>query len=63
MRCTCVSTQMFFRLLKDRISTRFAVFRPTPGSASSSSIVPGTRPPYRSTRMRHVSLTCFALCR
>ena len=41
MRCTCVSTQMFCRLLNARISTRFAVFRPTPGSVSSSSIVDG----------------------
>ena len=56
MRCTCVSTQMFFRLLNDRISTRFAVLRPTPGSVSSSSIVAGTRPPKRSTRIRQVSL-------
>ena len=45
MRCTCVSTQMLRRLLKPRISTRLAVLRPTPGSVSSSSIVPGTRPP------------------
>ena len=55
-RCSC-------RLLNDRISTRFAVFRPTPGSVSSSSIVSGTRPLKRSTRIRHVSLTCFALWR
>src|SRR5918912_85690 len=61
MRCTCVSTQMFFRLLNDRINTRFAVLRPTPGSVSNSSMVPGTRPPKRSTSMRHVSLTCRAL--
>ena len=45
IRCTCVSTQMFCALLNARISTRFAVFRPTPGSATSSSIVDGTRPP------------------
>ena len=55
MRCTCVSTQMFRWLLNDRISTRFAVLRPTPGSVSSSSIVPGTRPPNRSISRRHVA--------
>ena len=33
---------MFSRLENARISTRLAVFRPTPGSVSSSSIVPGT---------------------
>src|SRR5439155_16197156 len=32
IRCTCVSTQMFLTLLKERINTRFAVLRPTPGS-------------------------------
>ena len=47
MRCTCVSTQMFCRLLNARISTRLAVLRPTPGSVTSSSIVAGTRPPKR----------------
>ncbi len=39
MRCTCVSTQMLSRLACDRISTRFAVLRPTPGSVRRSSIV------------------------
>jgi len=63
IRWTCVSTQMFFWLLNDRISTRLAVFRPTPGSVNNSSIVPGTRPPNFSTRRRHVSFTCFALWR
>ena len=43
MRCTCVSTQMFRRLLKPRIITRLPVLRPTPGSITSSSSVDGTR--------------------
>jgi hypothetical protein len=63
MRCTWVSTQMLSRLENARIKTRFAVLRPTPGSVSNSSIVPGTRPLKRSISMRHVSLTCRALFR
>ncbi|HEX2122545.1 MAG TPA: hypothetical protein VHL59_12975 [Thermoanaerobaculia bacterium] len=38
-------------------STTFAVFRPTPGSAVSSSIVRGTSPPWRSTMAREQAMT------
>src|SRR5215471_4950671 len=61
IRCTCVSTQIFFTLLNARISTRLAVFLPTPGNVSRFSIVSGTRPLNLSTRIRQVSFTCFAL--
>ena len=63
MRCTCVSTQMFCRLLKPRISTRFAVLRPTPGSITSSSIVDGTLPPNRETSISQHAFTYRALLR
>jgi len=43
--------------------TTFAVFRPTPGSAQSSSIVCGTRPSCRSTRMRATAWSAFAFWR
>src|SRR4051812_37974143 len=61
MRWTCVSTQMFCRLRNDRMSTRFAVFRPTPGNRRSSSIVLGTLPSNRSSSSLHVAFTCLAL--
>src|SRR5438094_9784112 len=63
MRCTCVSTQIFLRLLNDRISTRLAVLRPTPGKVSSSAMVDGTQPAKRSTSIRQVFLTYLALWR
>ena len=44
MRWTWVSTQMLSGLRWATIITRFAVFLPTPGNVSSSSIVAGTLP-------------------
>jgi hypothetical protein len=48
-------------LLKPTISTRFAVFRPTPGNVSSSSIVVGTLPPNACTSRAQQSLRYRAL--
>jgi hypothetical protein len=61
MRCTWVSTQMLSPLQCARINTRFAVFRPTPGSVNNSAMVDGTRPPNRDTICLHASITCTAL--
>ena len=58
-----MSTQMLRRLLNPRINTRFAVFRPTPGSVTSSSIVDGTRPPKSATSISQHAFTCRALFR
>ena len=53
MRCTCTSTQIP-GLPKPTVTTRFAVFRPTPLRVRRSSIRSGTRPPYRSRRSRQM---------
>ncbi len=63
MRCTWMSTQMLRLLRNARISTRFAVLRPTPGSVINSSSVDGTRPPNFSTSALLVSFTNTALLR
>jgi hypothetical protein len=44
-------------------STTLAVLRATPGRASSSSIVPGTSPPWRSSSRRAVACRFFAFWR
>src|SRR5512137_760613 len=49
--CTWTSTQMPAPP-KARLTTRFAVFRPTPGRVNNSSIESGTFPPYLSIRPR-----------
>ena len=56
MRWTCVSTQMFFWLSYARIRTRFAVFRPTPGSVRSYYIVEGVLPPKSFFSLENVAL-------
>ena len=63
MRCTWISTQMFLSLLKARIITRLAVFRPTPGSVIISSSVRGTRPLNLLTIIFAASFTNTALLR
>src|SRR5687767_12454144 len=63
MRWTWVSTQIFRGLLNARISTRFAVLRPTPGNMSSSSIASGTVPPKRETSISQQAFTYLALYR
>ena len=52
IRCTCVSTTTPSGAPNATPSTTFAVFRPTPGSATSSSSVWGTSPPCTSTSAR-----------
>ena len=59
MRCTRVDANVL-EALERQNRTRFAVFRPTPGSANNSSIDAGTRPSNRETRMSQVALTCLA---
>ena len=56
----CVSTAMV-GCPKAVLRTTFAVLRPTPGSASSSSRVRGTSPPWRSTSSRAIAATFAAL--
>ena len=62
MRWTCVSTQMPGKP-KPAVSTRLAVLRPTPGSASSASRSGGTWPPWRSSSSAHTWRMLRALVR
>ena len=55
----CVSTAMV-GWPKTVLSTTFAVFRPTPGSASSAARSAGTLPPWRSTSARLSAITFLA---
>ena len=59
-RKMCVSTAMVGSP-KAVLSTTFAVLRPTPGRLSSASRERGTSPAYRSSRIRQVAMTFFAL--
>ena len=63
MRATCVSTTTPSFFPKALPRTTFAVFRPTPGSVTRSSIVSGTRPPKRSTSAAAIPRTLFVLLR
>src|SRR5947208_4684102 len=63
MRCTCVSTTTpsFFPNQVPRMT--LAVLRPTPGRATSASIVSGTLPPCRSTSAWAMPMIDFVLLR
>ena len=62
-RVTCVSTTTPALMPKALPKTTFAVLRPTPASACSSSIVRGTSPPNFSTSAAQQALMFFALLR
>src|SRR5690606_16170380 len=63
IRLTWVSTTTPSAIPKPTPSTTFAVFRPTPGSSTSSSRVFGTSPPCRSTSACAIPFSDFALFR
>src|SRR5690242_2261569 len=62
-RATCVSTTIPSLFRNQVPSTTFAVFRPTPGSSTSCSMVSGTSPPWRSTTACAIPMIDFVLLR
>ena len=62
-RCTCVSTTTPSLFPNQVPSTTFAVLRPTPGSWTSSSMVSGTLPPWRSKSACAIPMIDFVLLR